>query len=251
MVCGFLGLATTETRKSTMSQLLYRLGQLAARRHWRMIAAWVVIAAAVIGLSQTAGASFTNDYRVPGVESQRAADLLRGASRPWQADATIVFHAQRGTVRDPHARVGIAATLAELRRQPHIVAVDDPLDPRAGAISPDGSVAFASVRSDLHPGRSPRGVPRPGPGGRRRPPGRPGRGSSAARSSTSPANPRPARPSCSGSPPPCSSCWWPSGRWSRWACRSAPPWSGCWSGCQASPWSAPWWTSPPSRRCWP
>ena len=136
-----------------MSQLLYRLGRLAARRPWRMVAAWVGIAAAVIGLSQTAATSFTNDYRVPGVESQRAADLLqRSFPAMAGADATIVFHAQRGMVRDPRARVGIAATLAELRRQPHVIGVDDPLDPQAGAVSPDGSVAFATVRSDLQPG---------------------------------------------------------------------------------------------------
>jgi putative drug exporter of the RND superfamily len=136
-----------------MSQLLYHLGQLAARRPWRMVAAWVVLAAAVIGLSQTAGASFTNDYRVPGVESQRAADLLlRSFPAMAGADATVVFHARRGTVRDPHSRAGIAAGLAELRRQPHVVGVDDPLDPRAGAVSPDESVAFATIRSDLQPG---------------------------------------------------------------------------------------------------
>jgi putative drug exporter of the RND superfamily len=136
-----------------MSQLLYRLGRLAARRRWRVVAAWVVIAAAVIALGQTAGASFTNDYRVPGVESQRAADLLQRTFPAMAgADATVVFHAQRGTVREPRARGGIAATLAELRRQPHVVGVDDPLDPRAGTVSPDGSVAFATVRSDLQPG---------------------------------------------------------------------------------------------------
>jgi RND superfamily putative drug exporter len=136
-----------------MSHLLYRLGRLAARRRWQVVAAWVGIAAAVIALGQTTGASFTNDYRVPGVESQRAADLLlRRFPAMAGADATVVFHARRGTVRDPHSRVGIAATLAELRRQPHVVGVDDPLDPRAGAVSPDGSVAFATVRSDLQPG---------------------------------------------------------------------------------------------------
>ena len=136
-----------------MSQLLYRLARLAARRRWRMVAAWVVLAAAVIALSQTAGASFTNDYRVPGVESQRAADLLlRSFPAMAGADATVVFHAQRGTVRDPRAKAGIAATLAELRRQPHVAEVDDPLDPRAGTVSPDGSVAFATIRSDLQPG---------------------------------------------------------------------------------------------------
>jgi RND superfamily putative drug exporter len=136
-----------------MSQFLYRLGRLAARRRWQVVAAWVGIAAAVIALGRTAGASFTNDYRVPGVESQRAADLLlRSFPAMAGADATVVFHARRGTVRDPHSRVGIAAALAELRRQPHVVGVDDPLDPRAGAVSPDGSVAFATVRSNLQPG---------------------------------------------------------------------------------------------------
>ena len=136
-----------------MSQLLYRLARLAARRRWRVVAAWVVLAAAVIALGQTAGASFTNDYRVPGVESQRAADLLlRSFPAMAGADATVVFHAQRGTVRDPRAKAGIAATLAELRRQPHVAEVDDPLDPRAGTVSPDGSVAFATIRSDLQPG---------------------------------------------------------------------------------------------------
>jgi putative drug exporter of the RND superfamily len=147
------GLEHRQDEEGTMSQLLYRLGQLAARRRWRMVAAWVGIAAAVIALGQTAGTSFTNDYRVPGVESQRAADLLlRSFPAMAGADATVVFHAQRGTVRDPRAKAGIAAALAELRRQPHVIEVDDPLDPRAGTVSPDGSVAFATVRSDLQPG---------------------------------------------------------------------------------------------------
>jgi putative drug exporter of the RND superfamily len=115
-----------------------------------VITAWVVIAVAIIGLGQTAGASYTNNYRVSGVESQRAADLLqRSFPAVAGADATVVFYAQHGTVREPRARAGIAATLAKVRRQPHVVGVDDPLDPRAGTVSPDGSVAFTTVRSDL------------------------------------------------------------------------------------------------------
>jgi putative drug exporter of the RND superfamily len=134
-----------------MSQLLYRLGRLAARRHWWMVGVWLVVAAAVIGSSQRAGAAFTNDYRVPGVESQRAADLLlRSFPAMAGTDATVVFQAEGGVVREPQARAQIAAALAELRRQPHVVAVDDPLE--AGTVSPDGTIAFATVRSDLQPG---------------------------------------------------------------------------------------------------
>ena len=156
-----------------MSQLLYRLGRLAARRRWRMVAAWVVIAAAVIAVGQTAGASFTNDYRVPGVESQRAADLLRGLpghgrGRRHRRVPRPARHGPR-----PARQGGIAATLAELRRQPHRRWTT--ARPRAGTVSPDGSVAFATIRSDLQPGRSP---PRRSGGWTGRPatPGRPGRG---------------------------------------------------------------------------
>ena len=125
MMCGFSGWNTAETRKAPCrsSCTAWAGSPPDAAGSGRRLGR---IAAAVIALGQTAGASFTNDYRVPGVESQRAADLLlRSFPAMAGADATIVFHAQRGTVRDPRAKAGIAATLAELRRQPHVAEVDD------------------------------------------------------------------------------------------------------------------------------
>ena len=59
-----------------MSAFLYRLGRSSARHPFRVLGLWLVAAIAVMALQGSAGGQFDNSDRVPGVESQHAADVL-------------------------------------------------------------------------------------------------------------------------------------------------------------------------------
>ncbi|WP_326550559.1 MMPL family transporter [Micromonospora sp. NBC_01813] len=141
-----------------MERSLERLGRACAARPWHTIAAWLVLAAAVIGIGQLTGGSFVNDFRVPGAESQRAADLIQRHFPAYGADsAEIVWHATDGDLRDPQRSAALTATVAAIRQQPHVVEAGNPLpDPAepgtGGLISDDGRTATSTVRYDRHAG---------------------------------------------------------------------------------------------------
>jgi RND superfamily putative drug exporter len=62
-----------------------------------------------------------------------------------------VFADRDGDVTDATARQTIATTLAEISKNPDVVAVTDPFDPAAASVSADGRVAYATVRYSNDP----------------------------------------------------------------------------------------------------
>jgi RND superfamily putative drug exporter len=137
---------TPDREETPMTRALYRLGRSAAGHPWRVIAAWVLVAIAVVGLNQAVGGRTTDDFRLPGTESQRAIDLL--AERfPVQAGATgqVVFHTDTGTLAQGPPRSALDTTVAELARTDGVVAVSDPFNPAAPTVSADGRTAFVTV----------------------------------------------------------------------------------------------------------
>src|SRR4029077_19227001 len=84
-------------QEDPVSAFLYRLGRNSARHPFRGLGIWLLVAVAVIGLQAGAGGKFDNSERVPGVESQHAADVLneRFPSQGGQA-ARIVLHTDNG-----------------------------------------------------------------------------------------------------------------------------------------------------------
>jgi RND superfamily putative drug exporter len=62
---------------------------------------WLVAAIAIVVLQGAAGGHFDDSFRVPGVESQRAADILKDRF-PGRAGQTarIVVHVQDGRLDD-------------------------------------------------------------------------------------------------------------------------------------------------------
>jgi len=127
-----------------MSSLLYRLGRTAAARPRVVLAGWLVIGAAVFGLSALAGGRFVDDYRLPGADSQHAVDLLV-SQFPAQAgtSARIVVHGGPGATTTAAAQAAIGATLERSRQLPHVIAVT-PAYP-----SPDGGLSVAQVQYDV------------------------------------------------------------------------------------------------------
>lgn len=131
-----------------MSNALYRLGRWVAVHRRVVLVIWIVGVLAVVGAGRLWGGSPVDDFRVPGVQSQEAVDLL--AERfPERAGATamVVFHVDHGSVRDSRTATVIGDVTDKVRALDHVSAVTDPLSgPRS--ISPDGTTAFAAVQFD-------------------------------------------------------------------------------------------------------
>ena len=132
-----------------MSHLLYRIGNFAGRHPWRVVAAWVVAAIAVVMLNSAIGGQSNDDFRLPGSESQRAADLIQNRF-PQQTLYTshVLFHSPGG-LTDQQTRATVDEAVAQLRQMPHVVSVTGPYDPRGPTLSRDGRTAFATVAFDV------------------------------------------------------------------------------------------------------
>ena len=131
-----------------MSNGLYRLGRWVAVHRPLVVALWLVVALGLVAANQLGGGDAIDDFRVPGVESQAALDLLEERF-PERAGATamVVFHTTDGAVTDPAAATAVAATIAEVRAMDDVLGVTEPLASQR-SISPDGTTAFAAVQFD-------------------------------------------------------------------------------------------------------
>ena len=126
-----------------MTLLLYRLGRAAVRRRRLVVLLWAVIAVGAIGLGQAGGGQTSDAFDIPGVESQRALDVLED-DFPAAAgtSAQLVFAAEDGTLSDPAAASAIDATLADVAGQPDVGEVGEVQR------SPDDRIAYVDVRYD-------------------------------------------------------------------------------------------------------
>jgi RND superfamily putative drug exporter len=137
-----------------MTRSLYKLGVAAARRPWRMIAIWLIAAAAVFGANATWGGEFEDKFENPGADSQQAADALEERFPEFRATtARLVFHSDDGFAA-PEAREAVAGAVERAEGAPHVAFVTDPFDPAAPAVSEDGTIAFAVVNMDNGDGSS-------------------------------------------------------------------------------------------------
>ena len=129
-----------------MSAFLYRLGRSCARHPFRVLGLWLVAAITVVSLQGQFGGRFENSFRVPGVESQRAADTLK-EKFPSQSgkSARIVFHTTNGRVDDTNDKAAIERTRAQLTSGHDVAAVTDPFGPQSVAVSADGRTAYVDV----------------------------------------------------------------------------------------------------------
>jgi RND superfamily putative drug exporter len=145
-----------------MSQSLYRLGRLAARRPWPVIGSWLVLAVVVVAASNTFGHRLTDSLQVPGLDSQQASELMAAAGAsdagltaqvvvtPLAEDATFFDSAQ--------ARSALADLQAGAAALPHVLKTTDPAGALAagpevavqrGVVSADGRVALLRLQYPL------------------------------------------------------------------------------------------------------
>jgi RND superfamily putative drug exporter len=127
--------------------MLESLARWCYRHRWSTLGIWV---AALIGfgtLASTLGGSYSNDFSLPGAESQEAYDLLVERFPAFSGDtADIVFEAEQ-SVTDPEVQNAMEGLFGEISGLEHVVAIESPYT-EAGArqIAPGGQIAFATVR---------------------------------------------------------------------------------------------------------
>jgi RND superfamily putative drug exporter len=129
-----------------MSALLFRLGRSSARHPFRVIAFWLIAAVAIVVLQGAAGGHFDDSFRVPGVESQRAADILteRFPARAGQT-SRIVVHVADGRLDDAEHKPIIDRVRQQLSTGHDVSGVTDPFATQSAALSQDGQTAYVDV----------------------------------------------------------------------------------------------------------
>ncbi|TCO19805.1 RND superfamily putative drug exporter [Kribbella steppae] len=130
-----------------MATILARLGRFAFKRRGPVVLAWLVILAGALFGGLTAPSVPDDDFSVPGVESQRAFELMQERFAGLTADAggaTVVFVAPEGkAVTSAPFKSAIESALERLGDGDQVEMVADPF--QAGGVSRDGSAAYASV----------------------------------------------------------------------------------------------------------
>src|SRR5215213_5385819 len=130
-----------------VSGWLHGLGRFSARRHWLVIACWVIVALGVMGGVRTFGAETSNDLELPGTGSQELHDLLTDRFPPQQNGANpIVFHVDSGKLTDDANKTAVTSAVKAMRKAPHVYSVTNPVSSNgqtAGLLSKDGRTAFA------------------------------------------------------------------------------------------------------------
>ncbi|WP_028045103.1 MMPL family transporter [Cellulomonas sp. URHE0023] len=138
-----------------LSQTLYRLGSGAARRPKAVISSWLLLAVLVVVASSTFGAKLEDSFRVPGLDSQQANDLLESAGS-GQAGLTaqvVATPVDGGSFTDdPAARAALARLQQDAAALPHVLGTTDPAGALAGSsdesgvVSPDRRVALLRLQ---------------------------------------------------------------------------------------------------------
>jgi len=130
-----------------MTALLRTLARATTRRPRLSAVALLLLLVVGIGAAVSAGGELVDDFTVPGIESQRAQDLIAERFPAQRGDsATVVLSTRDGTLRAGERPQAIARAMAAIAGQPHVTAVEDPL--AAGQLAPDGRTAFATVSYD-------------------------------------------------------------------------------------------------------
>ncbi|MFF6804451.1 MMPL family transporter [Streptomyces sp. NPDC012616] len=130
-----------------MATLLYRLGRFAFRRRRLVVMLWIVILAVVgIGSASVSGTT-SEQFTIPGTQSQKALDLLDKEfpqASASGATARVVFEAPDGQkLTSGASRAKVESLIADLKKAPQVASVSDPYTSRL--VSRDGTITYAQV----------------------------------------------------------------------------------------------------------
>jgi len=133
---------------------LYAIGRFSSRHHWPVIATWIVLAIALVAISQAAGSKTSENLTLPGTDSTKATELLE-EDLPQQAYGSnpLVFEAPQGKLSQKKYATAIDETAARLNKLGEVNSAVSPLSPQgANFLSKDGSIGYIPVVLGVGPG---------------------------------------------------------------------------------------------------
>ncbi len=137
-----------------MTGVLYRLARFCVRHRFAVLAAWLVVAVALVAVSQRLGDNTNDNLTLPGTNSQRATDALNKPF-PDQANGSspIVLHVTSGKLTDSRYSGAVSQAAADVAKAPDVASVVSPLTSQgASALSKDQKTGYLSVTLSVSPG---------------------------------------------------------------------------------------------------
>jgi RND superfamily putative drug exporter len=134
-----------------MAFLLYRLGKFAYRRRWWVVSAWLAIMVAVGACAVVFSGTLTNNFSIPGTESQRVADELREElPEAVGGTGTVVFTTDDGAAFTPGQQSAVQEALSAVADLEGVRSVVDPF--AVSAQLEGGRAELESGRAELAAG---------------------------------------------------------------------------------------------------
>ena len=134
-----------------MNILLERLAGAAARRHWIFIIVWVIILGGLLAAKNAFGGEYVNNYTISGSDSAAGLAVLNNTF-PQQGGygGQIVFHAKSGKISAQESAVN--QSVSNVSKLPDVIKAVSPFaSSSTGAVSKDGTIAYASVGWNVNP----------------------------------------------------------------------------------------------------
>lgn len=130
--------------------MLEKLARWSFRRRRLVVAAWLALLVGMSALAQVAGGELSNDFRMPGTESQAAFDLLDERFPERSGDTgQLVYKAPIG-IGKPNIERGILLFAERaVEELPEVVNVITPYEDPIGRVSQNGLVAYADIQFNV------------------------------------------------------------------------------------------------------
>jgi RND superfamily putative drug exporter len=136
-----------------MANLLYKLGQLSARRAWVVIISWVLILAATSGLMLTFGGKLSTTMSLPGTPSQMVIDdLNKSFPLATNGSGEVVIHKTNGKAFTSAEKNQVAALLAKVESQASISKALNPFKTEAELDKSRADLIDGQAKFDSAPG---------------------------------------------------------------------------------------------------
>jgi putative drug exporter of the RND superfamily len=133
---------------------LYAIGRFCSRHHYPVIAAWIVLAIALLALSAAAGSKTSENLTLPGTDSTIATELLED-NLPEQAFGSnpLVLVAPQGKLTQPENAKAVEETAARLNQLGEVNSAVSPVS-KGGArfLSKDQTIGYIPVVLNVGPG---------------------------------------------------------------------------------------------------
>src|ERR687897_995151 len=113
-----------------MARLLQRLGAFSVRRRRLVLGGWILGLVALAGLALAFKGTFSDEFKVPGTESQRAIELIEEAVPQANADGATGRVVFASDAKLDEAAMG--AAVKQLAAVPDVVSATPPVVSHAG-----------------------------------------------------------------------------------------------------------------------